>query len=187
MVAEIPHGAKDLADPFIVADVVANEIGVSHGGTLSRQAGSSHTMTKEMAFPCRWLSRKSECNWRFRDSKLVKRAGRSEWHAVQTAGLIANAPFVGGRRSGSGPQRGQDQAARPSSPGLNCQRSQATDSIIGRRRSATQGNDLTETQRHGDERNSRRRRWSSPFGAKRQKFDGVIGRRQTVPIPKWLA
>jgi hypothetical protein len=53
MVAKVAHGAKDFAEPFVIADVVANEIGDSHGGTSSHWAFGT-SMTKEAAFPRRW-------------------------------------------------------------------------------------------------------------------------------------
>jgi hypothetical protein len=31
MVSEVAHGLEDLAEPLVVADVVTDEVGVSHG------------------------------------------------------------------------------------------------------------------------------------------------------------
>lgn len=31
VVAKVPHGLVDLAEPLVIADVVADEVGVSHG------------------------------------------------------------------------------------------------------------------------------------------------------------
>jgi hypothetical protein len=52
VVAEIPHGAEHAAEPFVVADVVADQIGVSHGGTSKGEAVQP-SMTANAAFPRR--------------------------------------------------------------------------------------------------------------------------------------
>jgi len=46
VVAEIPHGLEDLAKPLVVADVVADKVGVSHGRGSTRGAASMRTDVK---------------------------------------------------------------------------------------------------------------------------------------------
>ena len=41
MVAKVPHGFEDLAEPFVIADVVTDEIRVTHGW-LSEYGTGSH-------------------------------------------------------------------------------------------------------------------------------------------------
>ncbi len=52
MVAKITHGLKDFAQPFVVADVVADEECVTHVGTSFKLNGHALRAIKKASLPC---------------------------------------------------------------------------------------------------------------------------------------
>lgn len=75
MVAEIAHGLKDFAKAHLIANVIADEIGVPHGKTLSSVAAGRDVMatSKDAGRPMTWASRA-----RSMKEKLIRQADQRQ-------------------------------------------------------------------------------------------------------------
>ena len=61
MIAKVTHGLKDFAQPFVVADVVADEECVTHVGSSFELNGHALRAMKKASLPC-WLKLSSALN-----------------------------------------------------------------------------------------------------------------------------